>query len=431
MLQVIHPGLIDGKVHATPSKSLMQRYCAAALLHHGKTIIHNAGKSEDDFAALEIIKKLGAKVQISNDGTLTIIGNPDLNLSEGKAEGFIELDCNESGLSLRMFTAIAALCKNKFLLKGRGSLLKRPVDFFDSVFPQFGVQVSTKNGFLPVEIQGPLMTKNITINGALSSQFLTGLLFAFSHKTTQKICIEVKDLKSKPYIDLTLEVLQKFGYDVENENYCRFFINPVFEKESDVECIVEGDWSSASFLLVAGAIAGKVELSGLSVYSKQADRSIITALSMAEANMSVSENLIKTEKPFGNRKLKPFHFDATDCPDLFPPLAVLAANCDGISVIEGVGRLLHKESNRASSLISTFASLGIRIELQDDLMIVYGGSPIKGGEIHSFNDHRIAMAGSVLGIVALQPVKLSDAQVVAKSYPEFFNDLESIIKKQV
>ncbi len=429
MQQIIKPGFIEGIVKAPPSKSVMQRFCAAALLHNGKTIIRNPGVSEDDFAAIEIIKKLGAKVSVDSKGCLIIQGNPDLLLSDFSSDDGFVLDCGESGLSLRMFTAIAAMTSGRFMMQGAGSLLHRPVDFFEDVFPQMGVKTKSNQGKLPLEIVGPIIPSDIKIDGSLSSQFLTGLLFAYSHKIKERVCIEVSNLKSIPYIDLTIEILLKFGYDVVNDNNKNFVLNPVSKTESIIECDVEGDWSGASFLLVAGAIAGKVDVNGLSIYSKQADRSILTALSLAEANLSVSEDSIKVEKPFGSRRLKPFHFNANQCPDLFPPLAALAANCDGISIIEGVNRLLFKESNRAVSIIESFASLGVKIELQDDMMIVHGGHIVTGGQIHSFNDHRIAMACSLLGLIAMEPVKIMDAKVVGKSYPNFFNDLEMIRKK--
>ncbi len=429
MQKIIKPGIIEGVVQAPPSKSIMQRLCAAALLHYGKTIIHNPGNCEDDCTAIEIIKRLGAKVNQDSNGKIIIKGNPFLEIQEHISDDPILLNCNESGLSMRMFTPIASLSSKHFVMNGTGSLLQRPIGFFDEVLPPMGVKVITNEGKLPADINGPLIPSDISVDGSVSSQFLTGLLFAFSHKATKQVCINVSNLKSTPYIDLTLEILQIFGCNVVNENYKRFIIHPVLKKECEIEYSVEGDWSGASFMLVAGAIAGKVELKGLSVYSKQADKAIVTALSLAGAQMSVSEDSINVEKPFGNRKLKPFQFNAGDCPDLFPPLAALAACCDGISIIEGASRLLYKESNRAVSLQETFEKIGIKIILQDDYMIIYGGEKITGGEVHSFKDHRIAMACSLLGLISMEPVIINDAEVVGKSYPNFFNDLEMVRKK--
>jgi 3-phosphoshikimate 1-carboxyvinyltransferase len=292
-----------------------------------------------------------------------------------------------------------------------------------------GVDIVTNNGELPINLKGPLMPFDFQMDGSLSSQFLTGILFAISHKTEKQVNIDVSNLKSAPYIDITLEVLKDFGCDVINENYERFIINPPRKIEKTLICDIEGDWSSASFLLVAGAIAGSIELKGLSLNSKQADRAIITALSLAEARISISDELIKVEKPFGNRKLRPFHFDATHCPDLFPPLVALAAYCDGISIIEGVNRLFHKESNRANSLQETFVKLGVKIILQDDWMIVHGGEAVTGGVIHSFQDHRIAMACSVAGLSAMSAVTVEESEVVKKSYPRFYKDVDLIRKK--
>ena len=213
-------------------------------------------------------------------------------------------------------------------------------------------------------------------------------------------------------------------------NYKKFIVNPVNRSsQSTIENEVEVDWSAASFMLVAGAIAGSVELHGLSLHSRQADKAILTALQMAEVQMSITDKSISASKPFGNRKLKPFHFDANHCPDLFPPLAVLAAYCDGISVIEGVNRLTYKESNRAQSLKEVLGILGVKVELQEDSMLIFGGSEIAGGKVHSCNDHRIAMACAVIALHAQMPVSIEDADVVSKSYPRFYSDLESICVK--
>lgn len=181
---------------------------------------------------------------------------------------------------------------------------------------------------------------------------------------------------------------------------------------------MEGDWSGAAFLLVAGAIAGDIVVEGLDVFSTQADKAILQALSDAGAGLSVQEKQIEIR----NLPLKAFHFNATDCPDLFPPLVALAACCSGTTAIEGVNRLAHKESDRGVTLQEEFAKLGIEIILQGDLMLVKGGN-IKGNKVHSRHDHRIAMACAVAALRADEEVVIEDAQAVNKSYPNFFEHL--------
>ncbi len=414
MLVTIHPSIISGNILAPASKSSMQRACAAALLHEGATILHNPGKSNDDLAAIDVIQKLGAVV--TSEGDEMIIRSEGIKPVSGT------ISCGESGLGIRMFTPLAALSSEAINITGTGSLLKRPMDFFDEIFPQLGISIASNAGKLPLKIQGPLQPKNISIDGSLSSQFLTGLLFAFGKTATAPVTISVNNLKSKPYIDLTLQVMKHFGYKVENDNYEKFLLQPSTFNLQPLSYTVEGDWSGASFLLVAGAIAGKIVVKGLDIFSTQADKAILQALTMAEAEMSVEEKQI-TIAP---GKLKAFHFNATDCPDLFPPLVALAACCEGTTVIEGVSRLAHKESDRALTLQEEFAKMGIEIILQEDLMLIKGGTGIKAATVHSRHDHRIAMACAVAGLKASGETIIEEAEAINKSYPDFYSHLKML-----
>ncbi len=396
----------------------MQRACAAALLYSGKTTIFNPGNSNDDLAALDIIQKLGASVLSQEEGSLVISCNNNF------ITGIRDINCGESGLSIRMFTPIAALSNQPIIINGEGSLLKRPMNFFDEIFPQLGISVESKNGMLPLKIKGPLQPKDITIDGSLSSQFLTGLLFAFAKAATQIVTITVNNLKSKPYIDLTLQVLKHFGFNVENNSYESFTIKPINHlANQSINYTVEGDWSGAAFLLVAGAVAGKVVVKGLDVFSTQADKTILKALIDCGANISIEEKQIIVAPSLRNEG-KPFHFNATDCPDLFPPLVALAAYCKGTSVIEGVSRLAHKESDRALTLQQEFAKMGVEIILQGDLMMVKGGEGLKGATVHSRHDHRIAMACAVAALKANGKTIIEEAEAINKSYPDFYKHLQ-------
>jgi len=414
---LIKPSVISGTLIAPTSKSSMQRACAAALLHQGQTTILNPGKSNDDLAAMDIIQKLGAKISFEENGTLLVSSN---NIFTPLGDGGI--NCGESGLSIRMFTPIAALSKEAITINGTGSLLKRPMDFFDEIFPQLDIEVASNKGMLPLKIKGPLQPKDITIDGSLSSQFLTGLLFAFAKAATQPVTITVNNLKSKPYIDLTLNVMKDFGYEVINNNYESFTIKPISQLTSKpISYTVEGDWSGAAFLLVAGAISGKIIVKGLDVFSTQADKAILKALMDCGANISIEEKQIEIAPAL---ELKPFHFNATDCPDLFPPLVALASYSNGTTVIEGVSRLAHKESNRGLTLQEEFAKMGVEIILQDDLMMVKGGQGIKGATVHSRHDHRIAMACAVAALKAGGETIIEEAEAINKSYPNFYEHLQ-------
>jgi len=412
----VQSGKISGKIDAPTSKSSMQRACAAALLNEGKTIIGNPGRSNDDLAAMAVIDNLGAKVLQETTNELVIE-------SKGVKPVSREMNCGESGLGIRMFAPIAALSDQEIIINGSGSLLSRPMNFFDEIFPSLGIKIESNYGKLPIKIKGPLKPVDITIDGSLSSQFLTGLLMAYGKAATQPVTITVNNLKSKPYIDLTLQVMKEFGYSVINHQYESFEIHPLnASSHQPKNYLVEGDWSGAAFLLVAGAIAGEITVKGLNVFSFQADKAILRALTMSEAVVSIAEDQIV----IGPGKLKAFHFDATDCPDLFPPLVALASFCEGTTVIEGVSRLAHKESNRGLTLQEEFGKMGIEIKLQDDLMLVEGGKRINAATVHSHHDHRIAMACAVAALKANGETTIEEAEAINKSYPTFYSDLKSL-----
>lgn len=417
MIVTIQPSEIKGTIQAPASKSSMQRGCAAALLANGTTIIRNPGHSNDDKAALGMINDLGAVVEKLEDGSLKVT-------SKGVHPIQQAVTCGESGLGIRMFTPIISLYNKRITILGEGSLVNRPMDFFDEILPQLGVEVVTREGKLPLKVEGPLQPKNITIDGSLSSQFLTGLLMAYAAAGAKDVTITVNNLKSKPYIDLTLQVMKQFGWEVENRNYEAFHFTGTTtnNKQQTTTYTVEGDWSGAAFLLVTGAIAGKITVKGLDVQSTQADRAVLQALQACGASMSIQPEQIE----IGPASLNAFQFDATECPDLFPPLVALAAYCQGTTVIEGVTRLTHKESNRALTLQEEFGKMGISIELQDDLMLIKGGGGVKGASVHSHHDHRIAMACAVAALKATGETVISEAQAVSKSYPDFYEHIQSL-----
>jgi 3-phosphoshikimate 1-carboxyvinyltransferase len=433
----IHPSPVTGTITAPASKSSMQRACAAALLSRGTTTILNPGVSNDDAAALDVIVKLGAKIIRHTKDELVIESN-------GVRPVDTEINCGESGLGIRMFAPLAALSDKPLVINGTGSLLTRPMHFFDEIFPQLDIEIQSNGGHLPIKVKGPMQPVNIEIDGSLSSQFLTGLLMAYAASAANGVSITVNNLKSRPYIDLTLDVMRHFGIEVQNDGYKKFTfitrqmpapsgdgLSPedfllaanLFEKTFvPATYTVEGDWSGGAFLLVAGAIAGKITVEGLNTSSSQADKAIIQALTDAGAQISISENKIV----IGPAGLKAFTFDATDCPDLFPPLVALAAYCSGVTVIRGVSRLAHKESNRGLTLQEEFAKMGLRIELEEDVMNVYGGNGLKGSLVHSRHDHRIAMACAVAALGAEGETIIEEAEAINKSFPDFYDKINLI-----
>jgi 3-phosphoshikimate 1-carboxyvinyltransferase len=430
MRATVYPNTLRGEQVAPASKSSMQRACAAALLHRGTTRILNPGHSNDDLAAIDVIQKLGAIVKTEDASKEKINSTSIIVHSNGVQPIGDTMNCGESGLGIRMFTPIAALSDQSITVEGIGSLLNRPMHFFDTIFPKLGIEIQSQAGYLPIQIKGPLKPANIEVDGSLSSQFLTGLLMAFAATENTNAVIEVQGLKSKPYIDLTLSVLNTFGWKVQHQDYKRFEFLAHPPLADHIDYTVEGDWSGAAFLLVAGAIAGPIVVKGLQLNSTQADKAVMQALKDAGASIDINENAIQIgpakDKAGVVGSLKAFEFDATHCPDLFPPLVALAAVCNGVTILHGVSRLAHKESDRGLTLQKEFAKLGIRIELNEDRMMVYGGIGIKGAEVFSQHDHRIAMACGVAALCADGPITITDAEAVNKSYTDFFKHLQHL-----
>jgi len=401
----VHPSYLKGIVEAPPSKSLTQRAIAAGLLANGTTVIRYPSFCNDSLAAISMAEALGALVSTDSSSITVHPGLP--------VESPVELHCGESGLALRMFSPVAALLSDHVKLTGEGSLVKRPVKMIGDALSQLGVTVMTNNGLLPVTLSGRLRGGKVVIDGSTGSQLLTGLLMALPLAGSDSI-IEVSNLKSRPYISLTLELLSDFGITLENRGFSHFVI-PGNQVYSAREYTVEGDWSGAAFLLVSGAVAGEVTVSNLKTISMQADMAIMQALRDAGCRLTVNAAGVRAERS----ALRAFTFDATDCPDLFPPLAALAARCSGTSRIGGVSRLEHKESDRAGAIAGVLSAMNIRSRVEGDEMLI-GGGEVRGSVVSSHNDHRIAMMAAVMALTATGEVTITGAEAVAKSFPDFY-----------
>jgi 3-phosphoshikimate 1-carboxyvinyltransferase len=412
MIKEIQPFSYSGSIKAPCSKSYMQRAIAIACMAQGESKIFGFTKSEDVDVAINIAKQLGAEIKFE-DSILFVQG---IAKNENKK---VSVNCGEAGLSTRMFSAVSAALYQNVQVNGSGSILTRPMDMVIDALTQLGATVDSNNQFLPLAIKGGLQSGEIEIDGSESSQLLTGLLIALPTLNGNSV-VNVKNLKSRPYIDMTLEILNEFGVKIENSAYETFMINGN-QKVKGIEYHCEGDWSGAAFHLVGAALSGSIELMGLNANSSQADIEILTALKLAGANVEVKADSIKVSKD----KLNCFEFDATQCPDLFPPIAALATCCDGISIIYGVERLIHKESNRALTIQAEMSKLGIKVTLDGNAMRIIGGS-ISGNAISSNNDHRIAMMGAVLASVSSQSITITNSEAISKSYPGFYLDLPEI-----
>ncbi len=414
----VFPSSIGGTVHAPGSKSIAQRVAVCALLAKGESVVTNYPDSSDCSAAINVIQNLGAIV-INRNGTLQIKGGFPNAFHAGIRNPKDEINCGESGLAARIFMAVAALHSTIILVRGEGSLLTRPFHDLENAIKQLGGNVQSNNGLLPAAITGPMVGGKIEMDGSISSQFITALLLSLP-KAMNDSELQVSNVTSIPYIQTTIEVMQKFGVEITHENFNCFHIRGGQNYQAQ-KMDIPGDWSSAAFLLVAGALRADQKsliVNNISTEITQADAAILEALKIAGVQFQQHKNHVEVAAS----NIQAFEFDATNCPDLFPPLVALAAFGNGVSTICGVKRLIHKESNRAKVLQEEFAKANIRIVVRENEMKIYP-SAIRPAIINAHNDHRIAMAAALLGIAGAK-MTIKGVECMAKSYPNFMKDLQ-------
>lgn len=404
---------VTGTVEAPPSKSVAQRYLALSLLGRGTVCIGGAGRADDVLAAGGMVSGLGAAVSWLEDGAIRVV-------SRGEVGGGQRLCCGESGLSMRMFAPLAALASREVVLEARGGLRQRPMDMLRDL-ESFGATVSLHRGCAPAVIRGPLHSARVAVDNGRSSQLISGLIMALSQCEGLSRLDFSGRLVSRPYVELTLDCMRRFGLHADlDEMHCLVPGNQKVIMPSSIE--VEGDWSGGAFLLVAGAIKGPLRVKKLDCSSLQADQAICEALHSFGAGLirCGEEITVIPGRP------KAFAFDARDCPDLFPPLVILAAASPGISRIGGVSRLVIKECNRAQALVEMLHALGGKagVDEAEDCLWVDGRYSLKSGLVSSRGDHRMVMAAALASLLTDSGVEVDDAACVSKSYPAFLDDFK-------
>jgi 3-phosphoshikimate 1-carboxyvinyltransferase len=406
----VSPSLLSGSVEAPGSKSIAIRMVAGALCARGTSALHHYPQSDDTLQALRIAESLGAAVARSGDV---------VSLTAPQQFSGARIDCGESGLASRLFPFLAALTETEYEVTGRGSLLQRTALPLTDTLKALKVSVLSGMDKLPVRFRGPLKAGEIHADGQFSSQALTGLLFALPLAADDST-LTVDSPVSTPYLQMTVDVLAQFGVQLHHEHFRRFTI-PGRQSYQPVHTAITGDWSGAAFLMVAAAVCGEtpIRITGLSDFPQQADSRICGVLQQCGVNVLREGNDFTVFPSQG--RIEAFEVDATDCPDLVPPLTALAAFARGISVVYGAGRLRHKESNRARVLAEEFAKANVRILLRGDEMKIYPG-PIRPCQFNAHNDHRIAMAGALLGLAGAN-ITITGAQCVSKSFPGFWEQL--------
>ncbi len=402
------------KIAAPASKSHAQRVLLAAALSHQTIELINAGYADDTLNMMDSCIQLGAKIS-GNEHRLMIRGhqNPVKR----------HINVGESGLGVRLLTPVAATFGGEFHINGKGSLLKRPLGQFNDFLPQMGVDVNLKNNVLPITLKGKLKGGNYKIDGSLSSQYISGLLMALPLCEENSV-LTIHCPTSKPYIDLTIDVLKHFDIEIiQKDNDVYLIKGRQVYKPVDKQFKIEGDWSGAAFWVVFGLIKGTITIDNLQQNSIQADKTILEVVKLVGGSFYWNGNRLV----INSDTLKPFQFNAENCPDLFPPLVVLAAAIKGKSVITGVKRLIYKESNRAEVLQKEFLKLGLNIQINNNDMIIEGKGHLHSGTILATNDHRIAMAGAMASQLTINGVTINNAECVNKSYPNFWQ----FVKKNV
>lgn len=406
----VQPSTLQGSLKIPASKSIMQRACIAALLSEEECVIGNPCLSEDCLNMLDVIQDLGAEVSSSDAG---------IHIKAKLDSPEAEVNCGESGLGTRLLIPILSLFNEELTLNASGSMSSRPIEPIIECLQKNGVTF-TGSGF-PLKIKGPIQPGEFELDGSISSQFLSGLLMVLPLLNDDST-IKVKNLKSKAYIDLTIEVMGYFGVQVVHKDYESFSI-PGNQKYGSRSIFIDGDWSSAASMMVAAAVSARdaVRFEEVGGDFTQADQSITGVMLFAGCRFHREDNNYLLYPG----KIRSFDFDATDCPDLFPVLAALAVFGKKASSIRGTHRLKHKESNRAEAIQKEFAKAGIKVELEDDVMTIHPGRP-NSATLNSHGDHRIAMAAAILGLGGKAAITIEGAEAVRKSYPEFWNDLSEL-----
>ena len=414
----IRPGKLNGTIEIPPSKSYSHRaVIAAALAENGKkSKIDNLKFSVDITTTTDIMENWGAEIE-RFESALEIIGNGGKVVPRDKY-----VQCNESGSTIRFLIPVGITSKNELVFDGKGKLVDRPLDSYYRIFDKQGLKYETTGGKLPLTVNGKLKPGNYEIDGNISSQFITGLLYALPLLEGDSKLIINKNLESKGYVDLTLEILKLAGIEIVNNDYKSFDIrgNQTYKP---FDYTIEGDYSQVAFWIVAGIISAnrdnEVKCLHVNKNSLQGDREIIEIVTRMGAKLEIFDDYVIV-KP---SKTKGTVIDISQCPDIGPVLTVLAALSEGETRIINGERLRIKESDRITSIKTELNKLGGNVSEEGDSLIIQGVEGFRGGiTVNAWNDHRIAMSLAIASTRCEKEIILEEAESVRKSYPHFWDD---------
>jgi len=401
-----------GTIQLPPSKSLSHRALICAALAGGKRV-SNVVDNMDIDRTCDCLTALGASF-VRSPGTVSFLTPPS-----APQEGAV-LDCGESGSTLRFFIPLAAVYGIPVKFTGQGRLLSRPMAPYVDCFTPNGVTLEQSE--VALTVSGKLTPGTFCLPGDVSSQFVTGLLFALPLLDGDSVIEITTALESASYVDLTLDALAHFGIRIEHENYQKFTV-PGNQQYAPADYTVEADYSSAAFLLAAGALGCEVICKGLNPHSSQGDRAFLDVIAQAGGQVDwIAPDTVQVRG--GN--LQGITVDVSDTPDLVPPMAALLCFCRGTSRIINAARLRMKESDRLHAVATELNRLGAKITEGSDYLEIEGVPHLTGGRCHSHNDHRIAMMAALASLRAQGTVEIDDPTCVNKSYPGFWDDFLKI-----
>ena len=406
----IFPSKLNGSVRIQPSKSAAHRAIFCAALADGKSVLTNVALSDDVAASLKAVEKMGLCSHKMEDGALFI--NKSAPAAPQNDE-IVEIDCNESGSTLRFCLPLAMDGRERWFV-GRGRLLERPLDPYEEICRKQNIKmIRSGSGIM---VRGELNPDIFIIQGDISSQFISGLLFALPRlKGDSRIIFNTK-LESRPYVDLTMDMQKKFGVHTEFSAEDIIVYGNQKYKETHIE--IEGDYSHAAFFAVGAALSGEVEMEGLSPDSLQGDRAVFELLKYAGAQV----NGYRVKKS----PLRALEIDVSQIPDLVPVLCVLACGIKGTTTIYNAARLRLKESDRLAAMTAELSKLGAAITEYDDKLVIEGGRKLRGGSVDSHGDHRIAMALTIASCITEGIIFLENPNVVSKSAPFFYSEFKRL-----
>ena len=421
----IIPTKLKGTVIAPSSKSMGHREIICAGLAEGTSIVDNISMSKDIEATCRCLRALGVTIEdvpskFVGRSALKVTGTGKLRAAEAGA------DCGESGSTLRFFIPLGALLGEAFTFTGHGKLVSRPLNAYYDIFEKQGLKYQTaEEGHLPLTVNGRLQAGLYQLPGNVSSQYVSGLLFALPLLGNDSVIEITSELESSAYVDMTLSCLKKYGIEIVNEdNAHRRYLVRGGQKYQVMDSNVEGDWSQAAFWTVGGSLGETVICSGVDYTSLQGDKAVVPIMEGMAANIKVQGNDVVTDG--GNTKATVI--DAANCPDIIPVLTVLAAVSEGTTEIINAGRLRIKECDRLAAITQELNKLGADItELPEGLIIKGKPEGLQGGaEVDAWNDHRIAMSLAIAAQKCTEPFTLTGASSVQKSYPEFWQDYKLV-----